>query len=910
MSTFGWLHLSDLHQGIDGQNWFWPNVREIIFEDIAKLHRLSGPWDIVFFTGDITQSGRTEEFDKSEKTLHQLFEHLMDLGSNPVFVHVPGNHDLTRPNTKKPEVKLLQRWDIETDIQREFWNDSNSPYRKIVNESFENYQTWSRSSSIPGLLKVTYGPLPGDFSATFEKDDLKIGILGVNSAFLQLTEDDFNGRLAIGLPQFHESCGGDGPKWAQSHALCFLMSHHPVDWLGENAQKIVRGEIAPPGRFAAHLFGHMHESRTETVTIGGTLPLRSWQAPALFGLEKFGSQDENRVHGYISGRINFEDGQGFIRIWPRLGVRRKAGFWSIVPEVTEFDLENDQGTRPEPINIRAKGKRKKRVTVKDSVTVIDSVSVIVKKTEDYESPTLDKHIAKRVLVLHSASDREYSIELTKHLNVLKRQRIIEQWDDLAIMPGTEWRDSIEKALSKAEILLVLISADLFASEFQIKIIKNALIRKRDGKQKVIPVVVRPCEWQTLFGNIQVLPRGGKPISTWVNSDEAWMDVANGMRSAIEYATFPKQDAISKITPKIPIKRIPIGDIFRTTGLPDITFVAPSQMQQLEAYLRVMGQGLVVEGPSGIGKTTATRKALNNVKEKWPELYISSKDSKDLEKLDGALGAGFLGHLIVDDFHHLDDDRKRVVAGKIKTIADKNRRNSKLTVIGINPVGDSLVGGFPDLVGRFVSVSLESQPRSKLDELIQKGERAANIVFLNRSDFIEAAAGSFFTLQQLCFQAALTAGVHETMEVNTEIGISPRDVMETVLKDLKFKYYKPLSIFCSSDEVSPPRGAVLALIWLLSQEKDGHVSLYDAQMQYPNLLPAFEWLRNGNLLHCLNEIPQLSSLFYYQQGAAILSAEDPQLKFYLRSMEWGAFAKKTGHRIHFNPRIGLIFDEDQ
>lgn len=136
------------------------------------------------------------------------------------------------------------------------------------------------------------------------------------------------------------------------------------------------------------------------------------------------------------------------------------------------------------------------------------------------------------------------------------------------------------------------------------------------------------------------------------------------------------------------------------------------MRQIETYLMIMGQGLVVEGVT-VQPHGAT--------------------------LSGFCSASW-GHLVVDDFHHLDNSRKRQIADLIKSLADKDRRDAKLTIIGINPVGDSLVADFPDLVGRFVTVSVATQPREKLDELIRKGETAANVEFLRRGEFIEAAAG--------------------------------------------------------------------------------------------------------------------------------------------------------------------------
>ena len=57
-----WLHLTDFHQGMADQDWLWPNMQERFYEDLEYLHGECGPWDLVLFTGDLTQSGLAEEF--------------------------------------------------------------------------------------------------------------------------------------------------------------------------------------------------------------------------------------------------------------------------------------------------------------------------------------------------------------------------------------------------------------------------------------------------------------------------------------------------------------------------------------------------------------------------------------------------------------------------------------------------------------------------------------------------------------------------------------------------------------------------------------------------------------------------------------------------------------------------------
>ena len=133
MASFGWLHLSDLHQGMDGQGWLWPNVREQFYDDLSKLHRQCGPWDLVFFSGDLTQSAKKDEYAALSATLRDLWEHLRDLGSNPLLLTVPGNHDLTRPKAANPAVKVMATWHADPELRKEFWSKAKSPYRKLVN---------------------------------------------------------------------------------------------------------------------------------------------------------------------------------------------------------------------------------------------------------------------------------------------------------------------------------------------------------------------------------------------------------------------------------------------------------------------------------------------------------------------------------------------------------------------------------------------------------------------------------------------------------------------------------------------------------------------------------------------------------------------------------------------------------
>lgn len=63
---------------------------------------------------------------------------------------------------------------------------------------------------------------------------------------------------------------------------------------------------------------------------------------------------------------------------------------------------------------------------------------------------------------------------------------------------------------------------------------RALKMHKDGTAQVVPIIVRPSDWHAApFGKLQALPRDGKAITSWPNQDEAWLDVARGIRRTIE-----------------------------------------------------------------------------------------------------------------------------------------------------------------------------------------------------------------------------------------------------------------------------------------------------------------------------------------------------------------------------------------
>ena len=69
-----------------------------------------------------------------------------------------------------------------------------------------------------------------------------------------------------------------------------------------------------------------------------------------------------------------------------------------------------------------------------------------------------------------------------------------------------WEDEITVHLNAAHIILLLISPDFAASDYYINQMKPAIERHRAGEAFVVPIILRPVNWDSLpFADLQVLP---------------------------------------------------------------------------------------------------------------------------------------------------------------------------------------------------------------------------------------------------------------------------------------------------------------------------------------------------------------------------------------------------------------------
>lgn len=335
------LHISDLHVGQTDSDWLWPRTENMLFNDLETVFRKSGAWDVVVFSGDLVQKGEAEEYARLTRILEKLWNHFEILGFNPYLFVVPGNHDLVRPDSVDPCYLALNNWESNQELRAAVWDGSSENYNLFLQTAFSNYKNWFKSieSTKIKLAPTVHGLMPGDISTRINLDGESIGLVGLNSAWLQLSGENYMGRLDIHPRQLMSVTDGNPEKWTASNNWNILVTHHPTSWLSEDSSAHWKSEIFVDDRFDCHMFGHMHEPNTTSVSEGGGAMRRSIQAASLFGLEKLGNSLE-RIHGYSVIEFQKNDSHSRFRIWPRRTEKKYSGAIKLGAD-QKFELIDD-----------------------------------------------------------------------------------------------------------------------------------------------------------------------------------------------------------------------------------------------------------------------------------------------------------------------------------------------------------------------------------------------------------------------------------------------------------------------------------------------------------------------------------------------------------------------------------------
>lgn len=340
----------------------------------------------------------------------------------------------------------------------------------------------------------------------------------------------------------------------------------------------------------------------------------------------------------------------------------------------------------------------------------------------------------------------------------------------------------------------------------------------------------------------------------------------------------------------------LDEVFKVSGIPTFTFVEPTEYPSILHNLRTPGRALVIEGPSGIGKTSAVENALRSLGLSGSVTKLSARKPRDVVYIEGLPDLGGVGIVIVDDFHRLAPLTRSRLADYIKTLADEESDSTKVVIVGINNAGKNLVGFASDLVNRIDVIKFETNSDEKLHTLLQKGEDALNISIPVVDDIIRNAQGSFYIAQMLASETCKAANILGRQPTPTPISnLSFEGIKANVWDRLAQVFRDRCERFSQGTKMRREgRAPYLHILRWLGEGTEWTLSLRDSMRRHPELSGSVgQVVKQGYLRDLINSNTELGEVLHFDQTSEQITIEDPQFLFFIRNIPWRQFASDVG-----------------
>lgn len=340
----------------------------------------------------------------------------------------------------------------------------------------------------------------------------------------------------------------------------------------------------------------------------------------------------------------------------------------------------------------------------------------------------------------------------------------------------------------------------------------------------------------------------------------------------------------------------VEEVFKVSGVPTHTFVKPASFNQLKVALRTPGRGVVIEGPSGIGKSTAITRALEELGTVGEATVLSARNPEDVEYIELLPELRAFGMVVIDDFHRLDGALKSRLSDLLKVTSDTADEKRKVVIIGINDAGRSLIESSLDVADRIEVVRFEVESEAQIKRLITAGEEALNTEINAKEMIAERSGGSFFVAQLLCLHACIEAGVLESRPEGSLVDTQYSTVERRVVEREREKFGDAVRSFARGTKFRPGgRAPYLHILRWLAESNSWSISLPDQILAHPTEKASVTVVLEAGYLANLVRQPAISKLMHFDEKTRILSVEDPMLIYYLRAISWPEFVREVGFK---------------
>ncbi len=255
----------------------------------------------------------------------------------------------------------------------------------------------------------------------------------------------------------------------------------------------------------------------------------------------------------------------------------------------------------------------------------------------------------------------------------------------------------------------------------------------------------------------------------------------------------------------------LEDVFKTVGLPPYTYVKPLCYNEVRADIQQSGKHLLIEGPSGTGKTCIAFKVFEEIG--WSRgrdyEYISCRDENIETILRAFIEPPVSSEksqtvIVIDDFHLLSVSKRAEIGSKLKRLSDgvfEHDSPPKAILIGIPTTGRSLLSDAIDLGPRLGTYVLPRASDHEIECLIDEGEKALRIIFEDRDILLKEISGNFWLAQYICHKVCATSGIFETQD-DRIISFDMLSIRHRLMTELSQRYLPIARIFAKGKRWRP------------------------------------------------------------------------------------------------------------
>ena len=109
------------------------------------------------------------------------------------------------------------------------------------------------------------------------------------------------------------------------------------------------------------------------------------------------------------------------------------------------------------------------------------------------------------------------------------------WFDGRLKAGQNFKKEIASKIADAQLVLVLVSENLLASEYSYQEeLRRSFARSDEQHARIVPILIRDCDWrQSWFGQLEALPSKAVPLEEWEDEQSGLNDVAARLAEVLE-----------------------------------------------------------------------------------------------------------------------------------------------------------------------------------------------------------------------------------------------------------------------------------------------------------------------------------------------------------------------------------------